>query len=114
MPDHVVPLSPPQVEYISGGTPLTNQHYIASAKGEFYGMDHNIARLQAETIATLRPQTDVPNLYLTGTTIQAPRSRMRTPLGQQEMGEKTFSPAMKYGDEPPPCYGVAQEPLEHV
>lgn len=91
MPDHVVPLSPPQIEYISGGTPLTNQHYIASAKGEFYGMDHNITRLQAETITTLRPQTDVPNLYLTGTTIQTPCSRMRTPLGQQEMGEKTFS-----------------------
>ncbi|KAK2513920.1 Retsat [Columba livia] len=55
-----------RIEYISGGTPLTNQHYIASAKGEFYGMDHNITRLQAETITTLRPQTDVPNLYLTG------------------------------------------------
>ncbi|NXA26797.1 RETST reductase, partial [Ibidorhyncha struthersii] len=55
-----------KIEYLSGGTPLTNQHYIASPKGEIYGMDHNIARLQAETIAAVRAQTAVPNLYLTG------------------------------------------------
>uniref|UniRef100_A0A803YGA7 Retinol saturase n=1 Tax=Meleagris gallopavo TaxID=9103 RepID=A0A803YGA7_MELGA len=55
-----------QVEYVSGGTPLTNQHYIASPRGEFYGMDHDMARTQIEAIATARPQTAVPNLYLTG------------------------------------------------
>ncbi|NWS78644.1 RETST reductase, partial [Crotophaga sulcirostris] len=55
-----------RIEYISGGTPLTNQHYLASPKGEIYGMDHGIARLQAEAIATVRAQTAVPNLYLTG------------------------------------------------
>ncbi|KFO82601.1 Putative all-trans-retinol 13,14-reductase, partial [Cuculus canorus] len=55
-----------RIDYISGGTPLTNQHYIASPKGEIYGMDHGIARLQAEAIATVRAQTAVPNLYLTG------------------------------------------------
>ncbi|KFQ07472.1 Putative all-trans-retinol 13,14-reductase, partial [Haliaeetus albicilla] len=55
-----------RIEYISGGTPLTNQHYIASPKGEIYGIDHSIARLQAEAIATVRAQTAVPNLYLTG------------------------------------------------
>ncbi|XP_010179501.1 PREDICTED: putative all-trans-retinol 13,14-reductase, partial [Mesitornis unicolor] len=55
-----------RIEYISGGTPVTNQHYLASLKGEFYGMDHDMARLQAETIATFRAQTAVPNLYLTG------------------------------------------------
>uniref|UniRef100_A0A8C0B4K7 All-trans-retinol 13,14-reductase n=1 Tax=Buteo japonicus TaxID=224669 RepID=A0A8C0B4K7_9AVES len=55
-----------RIEYISGGTPLTNQHYIASPKGEIYGIDHTIARLQAEAIATVRAQTAVPNLYLTG------------------------------------------------
>ncbi|NWI34993.1 RETST reductase, partial [Sula dactylatra] len=55
-----------RIEYIAGGTPLTNQHYIDSPKGELYGIDHSIARLQAETIATLRAQTAVPNLYLTG------------------------------------------------
>ncbi|XP_063276689.1 all-trans-retinol 13,14-reductase [Prinia subflava] len=55
-----------RIEYLSGGTPLTNQHYIASPQGEIYGADHNIARLQAETIAAVRAETAVPNLYLTG------------------------------------------------
>ncbi|XP_075592723.1 all-trans-retinol 13,14-reductase [Balearica regulorum gibbericeps] len=55
-----------RIEYISGGTPLTNQHYIASPKGEIYGIDHGITRLQPEAIAAIRAQTAVPNLYLTG------------------------------------------------
>ncbi|NXT80850.1 RETST reductase, partial [Zapornia atra] len=55
-----------RIEYISGGTPITNQHYIASPRGEIYGMSHDIARLQPETIAAMRAQTAVPNLYLTG------------------------------------------------
>lgn len=56
-------------------------------------MDHNIARLQAEAIASVRAQTAVPNLYLTGTTAttQTPCSQMRTPLGKQDQGgRKTF------------------------
>ncbi|XP_030407747.1 all-trans-retinol 13,14-reductase isoform X4 [Gopherus evgoodei] len=55
-----------KIECISSGSPLTNQHYIASPKGELYGAAHSISRLQAEATATLRPQTCVPNLYLTG------------------------------------------------
>ncbi|NWH41313.1 RETST reductase, partial [Chloropsis hardwickii] len=55
-----------RIEYLSGGTPLTNQHYIASPRGEFYGADHGIPRLQDEVIASLRADTAVPNLYLTG------------------------------------------------
>ncbi|NWV12932.1 RETST reductase, partial [Ptilonorhynchus violaceus] len=55
-----------RIEYMSGGTPLTNQHYIASPRGEFYGADHGIPRMQAETMATVRAETAVPNLYLTG------------------------------------------------
>ncbi|NXY77829.1 RETST reductase, partial [Glareola pratincola] len=55
-----------RIEYISGGTPLTNQHYIASPRGEIYGIDHSITRMQAEAIATTRAQTAIPNLYLTG------------------------------------------------
>ncbi|KAM9250308.1 all-trans-retinol 13,14-reductase [Cariama cristata] len=60
------PLIEDRIEYISGGTPLTNQHYLASPKGEIYGIDHTIARLQAEAIASVRAQTAIPNLYLTG------------------------------------------------
>ncbi|NXD87503.1 RETST reductase, partial [Halcyon senegalensis] len=55
-----------RIEYISGGTPITNQHYIASPRGEFYGINHDMSRLQAEVIATVRAQTAIPNLYLTG------------------------------------------------
>ncbi|XP_027763707.1 all-trans-retinol 13,14-reductase-like [Empidonax traillii] len=55
-----------RVEYLSGGTPLTNQHYIASPRGELYGADHGIPRLQAEVMAAVRAETAVPNLYLTG------------------------------------------------
>ncbi|NWR61228.1 RETST reductase, partial [Bucorvus abyssinicus] len=55
-----------KIGYISGGTPLTNQHYIASPRGEIYGIDHGMGRLQAEAIASVRAQTAVPNLYLTG------------------------------------------------
>ncbi|XP_032937043.1 all-trans-retinol 13,14-reductase [Catharus ustulatus] len=55
-----------RIEYLSGGTPLTNQHYISSPHGEFYGIDHGIPRLQMEAIATMRAETAVPNLYLTG------------------------------------------------
>ncbi|NXA91032.1 RETST reductase, partial [Melanocharis versteri] len=55
-----------RIEYLSGGTPLTNQYYIASPRGQFYGADHGIPRLQAEAIAAVRAETAVPNLYLTG------------------------------------------------
>nr|XP_028564029.1 all-trans-retinol 13,14-reductase-like isoform X1 [Podarcis muralis] len=55
-----------KIEYVSAGTPLTNKHYIASVQGELYGAEHSISRLQVEVMATIRPQTPVPNLYLTG------------------------------------------------
>ncbi|KPP71684.1 putative all-trans-retinol 13,14-reductase [Scleropages formosus] len=55
-----------KVEYIDAGTPLTNQHYIATPRGEIYGCDHNKDRFSAEVSAALRPQTPLKNLYLTG------------------------------------------------
>ncbi|NXO14255.1 RETST reductase, partial [Oriolus oriolus] len=55
-----------RIEYLSGGTPLTNQHYIGSPRGELYGIDHGIPRLRDEAIAAVRAETAVPNLYLTG------------------------------------------------
>nr|XP_020667764.1 all-trans-retinol 13,14-reductase [Pogona vitticeps] len=55
-----------RIEYISAGTPLTNSHYIGSPRGEMYGAEHSISRLQADVAAKMRPQTPVPNLYLTG------------------------------------------------
>lgn len=82
---------PLQIEYISGGSPLTNQHYIASPRGEIYGIDHGTARMQAEAIATMRPQTAVPNLYLTGTT--APSSGEDVPRELGWEGRNLQSPS---------------------
>uniref|UniRef100_A0A8C2TKA4 All-trans-retinol 13,14-reductase n=1 Tax=Coturnix japonica TaxID=93934 RepID=A0A8C2TKA4_COTJA len=94
-----------KVEYVSGGTPLTNQHYIASPRGEFYGMDHDMSRIQIEAIATARPQTAVPNLYLTGITSSIPWGGS----GEAEREGKAFNPAMKHGDELLLCYGLMLE-----
>ncbi|KAJ7305093.1 hypothetical protein JRQ81_010926 [Phrynocephalus forsythii] len=55
-----------RIEYISAGTPLTNSHYIGSPRGEMYGAEHSISRLQADVAAKMRPQTPIRNLYLTG------------------------------------------------
>ncbi|NXE57640.1 RETST reductase, partial [Casuarius casuarius] len=55
-----------RIEYLSGGTPVTNRHYIGSAQGEIYGVEQDTRRLQGEAIAALRARTAVPNLYLTG------------------------------------------------
>ncbi|PWA17742.1 hypothetical protein CCH79_00008310 [Gambusia affinis] len=55
-----------KIAYIDAGTPITNTHYIAAPKGEFYGLDHGIARFNPEFNATIRPQTPLKNLYLTG------------------------------------------------
>ncbi|XP_060642931.2 all-trans-retinol 13,14-reductase [Anolis sagrei] len=55
-----------KIEHVSAGTPLTNCHYIASPRGEMYGAEHSISRLQVEVTTTIRPQTPIPNLYLTG------------------------------------------------
>ncbi|CAJ1076264.1 all-trans-retinol 13%2C14-reductase [Xyrichtys novacula] len=55
-----------KVEYIDAGTPLTNTYYIGAPKGEIYGADHGIARFDPEVCMTVRPQTPLKNLYLTG------------------------------------------------
>lgn len=55
-----------RIEYVDAGTPITNQHYIAAPRGEIYGADHGIPRFSAELNATIRAQTPIKNLYLTG------------------------------------------------
>jgi len=55
-----------KIDYIEIGSPVTNTHYIGSPHGEIYGLDHTRERFEPEMVAKLRPETDIPGLYLTG------------------------------------------------
>ncbi|XP_068202476.1 all-trans-retinol 13,14-reductase-like [Palaemon carinicauda] len=54
------------IDYVAIGTPISNKHYIATAKGEIYGLDHTSERFSLWNNALLRPKTDIPGLFLTG------------------------------------------------
>ena len=55
-----------KIAFVDAGTPVTNNHYIGAPRGEIYGADHGIERFSAKLNATIRPQTPLKNLYLTG------------------------------------------------
>uniref|UniRef100_A0A8D2JNG1 All-trans-retinol 13,14-reductase n=1 Tax=Sciurus vulgaris TaxID=55149 RepID=A0A8D2JNG1_SCIVU len=55
-----------KVESATGGSPLTNQFFLAAPRGATYGADHDLGRLHPHMVASLRPQSPIPNLYLTG------------------------------------------------
>ena len=54
------------IDYKDFATPITNKHYIAQPYGELYGLDHTAKRMAPSMAAKLRPETDIPGLYLTG------------------------------------------------
>ncbi|XP_036291759.1 all-trans-retinol 13,14-reductase isoform X2 [Pipistrellus kuhlii] len=55
-----------KVDSVAGGSPLSNQFYLAAFQGACYGADHNLDRLHPHAIASIRAQSPIPNLYLTG------------------------------------------------
>eukprot|EP00042_Codosiga_hollandica_P057374 m.849271 g.849271 ORF g.849271 m.849271 type:complete len:333 (+) comp59570_c0_seq14:1130-2128(+) len=55
-----------KVELFMVGSPLSNNFYLNSTCGEIYGLDHNIPRFSAEVAMTLRAQTPIERLLLTG------------------------------------------------
>ncbi|KAB0403037.1 hypothetical protein E2I00_018771, partial [Balaenoptera physalus] len=61
-----LPLLPPQVDSVTGGSPLTSQFYLAAPRGACYGADHDLGRLHPGAMASMRAQSPIPNLYLTG------------------------------------------------
>lgn len=62
----VYPQVKDHIDYTNIGSPVTCKHYLGSPLGDFYGLHHGTDRFTASMTATLRCQTDVPGLYLTG------------------------------------------------
>ncbi|XP_037015586.2 all-trans-retinol 13,14-reductase isoform X2 [Artibeus jamaicensis] len=55
-----------KVDSVTGASPLTNQFYLAAFRGATYGADHDLSRLHPHAVASIRAQSPIPNLYLTG------------------------------------------------
>ena len=55
-----------RVEFFDVGSPLSNRYYLASPRGEIYGIDHHVDRFKPEAVVKLRPETSIRGLYLTG------------------------------------------------
>jgi len=55
-----------KIDFTEIATPVTNKFYLEQPHGEIYGLDHSRERFDPLTVAKLRPETDIPGLYLTG------------------------------------------------
>ncbi|KAJ1136333.1 hypothetical protein NDU88_002750 [Pleurodeles waltl] len=55
-----------KMEYMDAATPLTNQYYLGAPCGDMYGAEHDLGRFQLEVMASIRAETPVKGLYLSG------------------------------------------------
>ncbi|XP_040270488.1 all-trans-retinol 13,14-reductase [Bufo bufo] len=55
-----------KIDCYTSGSPITNNHYLGAPRGEFYGAEHDIARMSPDTTISLRPKSPIEGLYLTG------------------------------------------------
>jgi len=55
-----------KIDFTEIASPVTNKFYLEQPHGEIYGLDHSRERFEPLTVAKLRPETDIPGLYLTG------------------------------------------------
>ncbi|XP_027978191.1 all-trans-retinol 13,14-reductase [Eumetopias jubatus] len=55
-----------KVDSVARGSPLTYQFYLAAPQGACYGADHDLDCLHPHVMASMRAQSPIPNLYLTG------------------------------------------------
>jgi len=56
-----------RVAFTDIGTPLSNDFYLASIKGEVYALENSAKRfLSSDALVALHPETPLPGLYMTG------------------------------------------------
>lgn len=56
-----------KVSHMEGGSPLSNNYYINSTKGEIYGSDHGFERFRPEALLATRPDHyGIPGVVLAG------------------------------------------------
>ncbi|MPC30012.1 putative all-trans-retinol 13,14-reductase [Portunus trituberculatus] len=52
------------IDYVSVGTPVSNNYYLGAPRGEIYGLDHTRERFSLWNNAILRAKTDIPGLVM--------------------------------------------------
>ncbi|XP_060025680.1 all-trans-retinol 13,14-reductase isoform X3 [Lagenorhynchus albirostris] len=111
-----------KVDSVTGGSPLTNQFYLAAPRGACYGADHDLGRLHPGAMASMRAQSPIPNLYLTGLSLLWPLPLRSTGSGRAGSAAMAHGPSRSAacgifpdrGTNPCPLHRQADsQPLRH-